>query len=109
MRRSSARAYKRAIEGGGIRGDDGGGDGGGGDGGDGGSGSDGDGDSGSGDGKGWERRGITREEVGRGRKGEHLLAAGVDIRSATTRVRKILRERRDGEREQFARRREMAK
>jgi len=105
VRRSSARAYKRAIEGGGIRGDGGGGGGGG----DGGSGSDSDGDSGGGDGKGWERRGITREEVGRGRKGEHLLAAGVDIRSATTRVRKILRERRDGEREQFARRREMAK
>lgn len=97
MRRSRARAYKRAIEGGGIRsGEDGDGDG--------------DSGSGSGDGKGWERRGIAREEVDRGRKGGHLLAAGVDIRSAaTTRVRKILRERRDGERETFARRREMAK
>lgn len=93
MRRSSARAYKRAIEGGLEGGRQSRGDG------------DGDGDSGGGDGKGWERRGIAREEeVSRGRKGGHLLAAGVDIRSApTTRVRKILRERRDGERERRSR------
>jgi hypothetical protein len=56
-----------------------------------------------------------RTEGGRregGREGGHLLAAGVGIRSApTTRVRKIPRERRDGERNESAmraRRREMA-